>query len=131
MTPVVNGFAAIMAAVDTPDVLGDDLAFGDEDELRCVDMQADGPVGKCRRHAITVAVEIHQAGWRDELGVLDKAVECLADRHQMGPLDRPRVPDRRVLLRMLRLLPEQHALVGQPVVQCGERTERRHRCHSR
>ena len=50
----------------------------------------------------------------------------LSYRHEMRALDRPCVPDCCVLLGVFGLLPEQDALVGQPVVQCSKRTKRRH-----
>jgi hypothetical protein len=78
-----------MATVYTTRVLGDHLTFGDEDEPRSINMQANGSIGKRRRHAVAIAIEAHQAGWRDELRVLDKAVKRLAYRHEMRAFDGP------------------------------------------
>ncbi len=58
--------------------------------------------------------------------MFDEAVERLAHWHKVWPLGRPRVPDRHVLFGVPRLLPQQHALVGQPVVERRQRAERRH-----
>jgi hypothetical protein len=44
-----------------------------------------------------VAIKTHRAVWRDELGVLDKAVRPLAHWHEMRTLDRPRILGRVLL----------------------------------
>lgn len=52
-----------------------------------------GQVGERCRHAVTVALEGHQAGWRYPLAVLDEAVEGPPQRHQAGNLAGMRIGD--------------------------------------
>ena len=105
-------------------MLGNHLAFGDEHDPAGVDAQTDGPVGERRRHAVAVALEVHEACRRDAFGVFNETIERLAHRHQVWPL-LPTMHPIVVSCSGCALLP-QRTHVGQPVVERRERTERRH-----
>ena len=118
VAPVVDGLTGgVMASVDDAQVLADDLAFGRDDESVGVDAQAHRPVCVRRRHAVAVALEVHEAGRRDALGVLDEAVEGPGAWHQEGPLLRPHVGDRSAQLAVRDLGPQRGASLLEPIVQ--------------
>src|SRR6185369_6467104 len=62
MPPVVNGVAEVMPAVDDSLVFGNDVAFSSNHQMIGIDPQADRPIGKRGRDAITVTFEVDQTG---------------------------------------------------------------------
>ena len=99
---------------------------GDHDPLR-VDPHAHRPVGERGRHTVAVALELHEAGRRYTLGVLDEAVERTTQRHQAGDLLGLRVGDRAGQDAMLDLAPLLDAALLEPGVervQIGEAGQR-------
>src|SRR5215211_5390194 len=70
-----------MRTLDDPPVLADDRPLGDHHDAVGIDPQADRTVGEGGGHAVAVAVEVHEAGWRDPLSTtlaLSKGVEEVA-----------------------------------------------------
>jgi hypothetical protein len=76
MPPVVDRLAgAITRTVDDAAMLAHDLAFsGDDDPIR-INPKAYRPIGEGCRNAVAVALQMHEAGRRDPLGVFDEAIE--------------------------------------------------------
>lgn len=78
-----------MAARNESLVLGDDIAFGDDEQPLSVDAQAHRPIGERRRYAVAVPLEGHQAARRHPLSLLEAGIERRQQRHRPGPLFRP------------------------------------------
>ena len=70
-----------MRSINPPFMLAQELPLGRNDKPVRVDTEADGPVRERRRDAVTVALEVDQAGWRDPLALLDEPVEGGRHRH--------------------------------------------------
>lgn len=64
-----------MRTIYNPGVLAQDVTLGSDRQPVRVDPQADRPIGERGWHAVAVALEGDQAGWRYALGLLDKAIE--------------------------------------------------------
>ncbi|KWT72158.1 hypothetical protein APV28_1636 [Comamonas testosteroni] len=127
VTPVVDGPTTdVVAPVDEARVLAQDLTFGGDHQPLGVDPQTHRPVGVGGRHAVAVALEVHQAGGRDPLGVFDEAVEGARHRHQGGPLLLPDIGHRAWQLAVDDLAPQGLAAVLQPLVEFGQGWKRRH-----
>src|SRR3546814_11743389 len=63
MSPVIDGVAgAIMGSIDDALMFAYDLPLGDDQEVIGIDAQADGPIGEGRRHAVAVALQMHEIG---------------------------------------------------------------------
>ena len=63
MTPVIHcPSRAVMGPVDDARMLADDMAFRRDHQLVGIDPQADRSVGKRRRHAVAVTLQMDQAG---------------------------------------------------------------------
>jgi hypothetical protein len=56
-------------------MLGNDVYFGHDDQSLGIHPQADHPIGEAGRHTVAIVLEGNQAGRRDPLAVLDKAIE--------------------------------------------------------
>ena len=76
MPPVVNrAWRELVASLDHPHMLTQDLTLrGDYQPVR-INAQTDGTVRKCRRNAIAVAFKADQASGRHSLAQFDKAIE--------------------------------------------------------
>src|SRR5271155_2757532 len=74
----------VMGSLYNPRMLAQDLPFGSDNDPFWVNPQAHRPIGKGCRHAVAVTLEVHEAGWRHALGVLDKTIEGPPQRHQAG-----------------------------------------------
>ena len=87
MPPVIDRSpAGMMGSIDDPAVLAHELTLGGDHDPIGVNPQADRAVGERCRHAVARTLEVHEAGWRYPLGVLDEAVERPTRRHQTGEL---------------------------------------------
>ena len=63
MPPVIDRSpAVVMGSIDDPAVLAQDLTLGGDDDPLGVNPQADRAVGERGRHAVAVALEVHEAG---------------------------------------------------------------------
>ena len=62
VAPVVDRSADVMPTVDDSRVLGNHVAFCGHHKMIGIDAQADRPVGEGGRDAVTVALEVDQAG---------------------------------------------------------------------
>lgn len=83
--PVVDRLAlAIMRSDKGSAMLADRVPLGDDDDPVGIDAQADGSIGEGRRHAVSIALQMNQAGWRHPFGVLDEAVEGAGHRHKVN-----------------------------------------------
>jgi len=78
------------------------------------------------RHAVAVALEVHQAGGRDTLGVLDETIEGPGHRHEQRTLLRPDFGDGARQLAVGDLAPQRLAALLQPAVEQRQRGKRRH-----
>jgi len=56
----------VVRAFDDLIMLAQDMAFGGDDDPVGIDAQADRPVGEGRWHAVAVALEVHEAGRREQ-----------------------------------------------------------------
>src|SRR3546814_18047070 len=75
MSPVIDGVAgAIMGSIDDALMFAYDLPLGDDQEVIGIDAQADGPIGEGRRHAVAVALQMHEAGRPDPLAIFTEAI---------------------------------------------------------
>lgn len=124
MPPVVDRPAeTIMRAGEDPAMFADRLPLGDDDDPVGINTQADRAVRKGRRHAVTMALQMDQAGRGDALGVLDEAIEGARHRHQVPDLLDPRIGDCTGLRAVRGLRPQLPAPGLQPGVQCLQRRE--------
>ena len=98
-------------------MLGDDLTFGANHDAFSVYAHTDRAVGERGRHTVAVTLEGDEAGWRNPLGMLDKAVERRGHAHQMRPLIGPDLGDRALgLLGVMDLVPKLPAALLEPHV---------------
>ena len=101
-------------------MLAQDLAFShDEDPLR-VDPQADRAVRERGRHAVAVALEVHEARRGHALGLLDKAVKGSPQSHQARNLAGMRIGHAARNDAMHDLAPLGDALPFEPGIQAIE-----------
>ena len=125
--PVVDGAAGnVVRALDDPGVLAHDLALGHHDEAVGIDPQAHRSVGERGGDAVAVALEVHEAGRRHPLGVLDEAVERPPHRHQARPLPRVDLGDAARQHPVGQFAPALDAAGLQPRVEGGQVCEGRH-----
>lgn len=76
MAPVIDRPQRLFVrALDHPAMFADNLPLGCDHKPVGINPQADGAVGKGRRHAVAIALEADQACGRDPFALLDKAVE--------------------------------------------------------
>lgn len=118
-----------MRPLDDPHMLAQDLAFCSDNGPLRVNPQARRTVGERGRHAVSVALEVDQAGRRHTLGMLDEAIKRSSQRHQAGDLigvnigngARQRAMlDLAPLLDTLRLKPRiQRILIGEAGYPCN------------
>src|SRR3989344_5729967 len=127
VAPVVPCLARTMVVtLDQALVLAHDLAFGGNHQAIRVDPQAHGSVGEWRRHAVAVALEVDQAGGRDSLRVLNKAIEGTRYRHQGSPLRGPDIRNGTRQLAVLDLVPQGHTTLLKPIIELHKAREWRH-----
>jgi len=88
----------------------------DHQPLR-INAQADGTVRKAGGYRITGAIKADQAGRRDALSFLDKAVEHCGERHQRRLLGLPNIGDATRQSTMSRLSPQQLTVLFQSSIQ--------------
>ena len=82
MAPIVDRpWWQLVAALDHPHMLAEDMPFGSDHQALRVDPQADRAVGERRRNAVAIAFEADQASGRDTLAMLDEPVEGRRQRH--------------------------------------------------
>ncbi len=105
-----------MRSVDDAMVLADDHALCSNDDPIGIDPEADRTIGKRGRHAVAIALQMHQAGRGDPLGIFDKAIERTRCRHQSWRFFGPEVGNGAAHLAMGSLGPEFPASAFQPVV---------------
>src|SRR5580692_3939660 len=121
MTPIVDcAPRPVMDPLDDPMMLTDDLTFRHDDQRVGINPQADGPVGKGSRHAVTVTIEMNQAGRGDPLGIFHEPIERPSNGHQSLDLLSPDIGDGAWFAAMPGLCPKLLATLLQPKVQAVE-----------
>ena len=64
-----------MRATNDAMVLANDQAFCRHNDTIRIDSKADWTIGEGCRNAVSVPIEVHEAGWGNPLGMLDEAIE--------------------------------------------------------
>ena len=118
MPPVIDRPpAGVVRPVDYPGMLAQDLTLGGHDDPLGIDPDADRPVGERGRHAVAVALKVHEADRRYPLGVLDKTVKGPPQWHQAVHLRGMNVGHGAGQAAMLDLTPLRDALFLEPGVE--------------
>ena len=119
--PVVDRASRlVMGALDKARVLTQDLPLGHDGDPFGVNPQADRPVGEGGRHAVAIAIEVHQARRGDALGLFNKAIEGPPQCHQAPDLAGMHIGDTAWKAAMHDLAPLCDALLFEPGVQAIE-----------
>lgn len=71
-----------MGAIDDAPMLTDNQTLRSDNDTIRIDPKAHRPIGKGRRNAVAVALQMHEAGWGDPFGVFDKPVEETGRWHE-------------------------------------------------
>ncbi len=108
----------VMGPLDQPFMFAQDLPFGGDNNPFGIDPQADRAVREGCRNAVTIAVEMDQAGRRHAFALLDQAVEGRRQRHQGRRFLGPHSGDGAGLSPMRDISPQFEASLFQPGIQC-------------
>src|SRR5262249_5653089 len=98
-----------------------DLALRSDDDAIGIDPQAHRPIGKGSWDTVAIALQMHEAGRSDALGVLDKAVKEPGNWHQTPCFLGPEIGDRAVHLSVWGLRPKRFATRLEPFIQSLQR----------
>ena len=71
----------MMGPRDDPRMFADDVPFSDDDDSCWINSHADGMVGKGRRHAVAIAVEMNETSRRYVFAVFHEPVKRAPQRH--------------------------------------------------
>lgn len=104
--PIVDRLSwAIMRAADDTMVFANNQAFRSHNNTIGIDSEADWTIGEGCRNAVSVPIEVHEAGRGHPLGMLDEAIEETRCRHECLCFLSPKVGDGAAHLSVSGLLP--------------------------
>lgn len=123
--PVVDRLSwPVVGAIIDATMLANDLSLCDDHNTVWINPWAYRSIGEGHRDAVAIALQMHDAGRRDTLGVFDEPIERPGNGHERGSFFRLDVGNGATYLTVWGLRPVLLAALLEPIVQASSDVKR-------